>query len=414
MIYILGLLGLFCCLTVIVFLWTKLKKYKSDQHITLNECSELKEQVLILQQKLQKAVPDNTEIKVNKSKPENENKILEQKTDDAYQMNFNTIQEKQKLDVMKEELLVEKEKLEVQKIKYDEKIKKLWQQSTAIYKEKERISELHQNLAIEKQKSEKLLNEIQIKNKEITDNINYAQRIQSALLPDTKLINKALEKSFILYMPKDIVSGDFYAFAEKNGKVIIIAADCTGHGVSGAFMSMIGISLLNQIINERGVLEPAQILNLLNIAVIDALNQSENESNDGMDLSVCSIDLNSNQLFFAGANRPLWLIRNKELIPFLPNKFPIGGLQVEKERVFKESNIQLQTGDTFYIFTDGYSDQFGGEKGKKMMTAKFKEKLLSITDKSIPEQEEVLKNYFDEWKGDNEQVDDVLIIGVRV
>jgi serine phosphatase RsbU (regulator of sigma subunit) len=245
---------------------------------------------------------------------------------------------------------------------------------------------------------------IEIKSKSITDNINYAQRIQSAILPDTRLVYKALEQSFILYLPKDVVSGDFYAFSQKNGKILIIAADCTGHGVSGAFMSMIGSSLLNQIINERGVEQPALILNELNRAVIEALKQGENESHDGERM----------QLQFAGANRPLWLLRDTEIQTYSPDKFPIGGLQMARDRVFANQTIQLQKNDTVYIFTDGYADQFGGTQGKKMMTARFKELLVGIQHLKLPEQDARLQAHFEGWKGSHEQVDDVLVIGVRV
>jgi len=266
----------------------------------------------------------------------------------------------------------------------------------------------------EKKNSDSLLNEVGIKNKEITDNINYAQRIQSAILPDIKLIYKTLGQSFILYLSKDIVSGDFYGFAERDNKVIIIAADCTGHGVSGAFMSMIGSSLLNQVINEKGITEPAGILNHLNAAVIEALNQSNNESNDGMDVSICAFDLEHLKIEYAGANRPLWIARNGEMLTFSPDKYPIGGLQIARDRTFTNHIIDLEKGDTIYIFSDGYADQFGGEKGKKLMTSKFKEKLLSIQNEPMREQERILQEYFLEWKGSNEQVDDVLVIGVRV
>ncbi len=255
---------------------------------------------------------------------------------------------------------------------------------------------------------------IELKNKAITDNIDYAQRIQSAILPDIKLIHKTLTQSFILFLPKDIVSGDFYAYAEKNGRVFIVAGDCTGHGVSGAFMSMIGSSLLNQIINEKGVMQPAQILAELNIAVIEALKQGENESNDGMDIAVCSFDLAQNELQYAGAYRPLWLIRNKEIITYNHDKFPIGGLQMARNRAFTNYTIQLVQGDTIYIFTDGYPDQFGGANGKKLMTSKFRETLLSIQQMDMAGQQTYLNQFFYKWKGDAEQVDDVLVIGVRI
>ncbi len=257
-------------------------------------------------------------------------------------------------------------------------------------------------------------NVIEIKNKEITDSLNYAKRIQSAILPDVTLIHKTLQQSFILYLPKDIVSGDFYAFAHKENKVLIAAADCTGHGVAGAFMSMIGSSLLNQIINEKNITEPAPILDQLNAGIIHALKQKENESSDGMDISICTFDFNKNELLFAGANRPLWMIRNNELRFYKPNKFPIGGLQVESDEKFSQHVIALQKNDTIYIFSDGYADQFGGEKGKKLMTRRFRETLLSIQKQTMEEQEIYLKEYFQSWKGNNEQVDDVLVIGIRV
>jgi serine phosphatase RsbU (regulator of sigma subunit) len=306
-----------------------------------------------------------------------------------------------------------------QLIKQIQSIEKLSTENLEKEKEKKLILE-SQNTELERKVNERTYEvmrqkvEIEVKNKAITDNLIYAQRIQSAILPDIKLIYKALEQSFIIYLPKDIVSGDFYAFAEKNEKVLIIAGDCTGHGVSGAFMSMIGSSLLNQIIGERKIEEPSLILNELNSSVIEALKQSENESHDGMDVSICSFDLKKYKLSYAGANRPLWLIRDGRLQVFSPDKFPIGGLQVAKERTFTNYNIDLQKNDTLYIFTDGYTDQFGGEFGKKLMTAKFKEMLISIQHLDMREQEAYLKDYFEKWKGGNEQVDDVLVIGIRV
>ena len=183
---------------------------------------------------------------------------------------------------------------------------------------------------------------IEVKNREITASLIYAKRIQSAILPDIKLIYKTLDKSFILYIPKDIVSGDFYGFAQKNDKVIITAADCTGHGVSGAFMSMIGTSLLNHVINEKNITTPSLILDELNQEVITTLKQKESESNDGMDISICTFDLKNNTVEYAGANRPLWLVRNNELVQYRPDKYPIGGLQIERLDKFSNNVIQLQ------------------------------------------------------------------------
>jgi serine phosphatase RsbU (regulator of sigma subunit) len=255
---------------------------------------------------------------------------------------------------------------------------------------------------------------IEIKNKAITDNLIYAQRIQSAILPDINLIHKTLGQSFILYLPKDIVSGDFYSFNKQGSNILIAAGDCTGHGVSGAFMSMIGSSLLNQIINEKGIAQPAEILTSLNTAVIETLKQNQNESTDGMDIALCSFNLAENELQYAGANRPIYLVRGNTLDIIKPDKLPIGGLQVASDRTFTNNTVKLQTGDTIYLFTDGFTDQFGGEKGKKLMAARFKEELLSIQHQGMQEQLAHLNAYFEGWKGDNEQVDDVLVIGIRV
>ena len=256
--------------------------------------------------------------------------------------------------------------------------------------------------------------ELEIKNKEITDSIIYAQRIQSAILPETKKIAETFKDSFILFLPKDIVSGDFYAFFQKDEYSIIVAADCTGHGVAGAFMSMIGSSLLNRIIIEKGITKPAIILDQLHKAVIESLRQTENESNDGMDVSICCFDFIKNKLEYAGANRPLWLVRDNELEVIKPDKFPIGGTQISRQNDYTNHILELNANDSIYIFTDGFADQFGGINFKKMMTGKLKELLLSIQNLSMPDQKNFLQNFFNNWKGIIEQVDDVLVIGIKV
>ncbi len=255
--------------------------------------------------------------------------------------------------------------------------------------------------------------ELQTKNKEITDNVNYAKRIQSAILPDTDSIKQSFKDCFVLYMPKDIVSGDFYSFSQKGDRAIIAAGDCTGHGVTGAFLSLIGSFLINEIINQENITEPSLILDQLNEEIIEALKQKEGELNDGMDISVCTYDSTKSELRFSGANRPLWLIRDNELITYDANKFPVGGLQDYHGEKFKQHIIPLQEKDVVYIFTDGYADQFGGEHGKKLMTKKLKEVLLSIKDMSMNDQRLFLKDYLEKWKGNNDQVDDVLVIGMR-
>ena len=287
--------------------------------------------------------------------------------------------------------------------------------------EKEKLI-LFQNEMLEQQVGERTVQVmhqkelIEIKNIEILDSIRYAKRLQEAILPPAGMIKKYFPESFILYQPKDIVSGDFYWIGTSGNIVLIVAADCTGHGVAGALMSMIGISLLNQIVNEKGITTPSLILDQLHASVITALKQTENDSHHAMDVAVCCLYLSEsseNSVHFAGANRPLWIFRNNELETVKPDKIPIGGLYSERNN-FNLHTTQLAAGNTLYIFTDGYADQFGGENGKKLMTKKFKEVLLSIQDKNMQEQEIYLKNYFEKWKGSNEQVDDLLVIGIRI
>jgi serine phosphatase RsbU (regulator of sigma subunit) len=253
------------------------------------------------------------------------------------------------------------------------------------------------------------------KNKEMTDSLNYAKRLQAAILPKKEVFSKSFEQSFILYMPKDIVSGDFYSFEKLDDKTIVAAADCTGHGVGGAIMSMIGSSLLKQIIIEKKISSPAEILSQLNLGVIEALKQEENDTHDGMDVAICTFGADKRQFTFAGANRPLWLVRNGSVQVFASDKFPIGGTQVEHSVPFTNHSITLQPDDTIYIFSDGYADQFGGPQGKKLMTKKLKEILLSFQNLSMPEQGKHLHQYILDWMGETvDQVDDMMIIGILV
>jgi serine phosphatase RsbU (regulator of sigma subunit) len=253
---------------------------------------------------------------------------------------------------------------------------------------------------------------IEEKNKHIIDSINYALRIQKAILPNDDEIKKALPESFILYKPKDVVSGDFYWFAERGNKKLIAAVDCTGHGVPGAFMSMIGSALLNEIVNNQKITDSDVILNKLREGIIKAMKQTgaEGENKDGMDIALCVIDEDSIQ--FSGANNPLWIISNGELIETKGDKQPIG--IYSNSVYFTKSMIQPQKGDCIYIFTDGYADQFGGESGKKFKYKNLKETLLSINKKPMEEQKQILDSMIEDWKGGFEQIDDILLIGIRV
>ncbi|MES2763161.1 MAG: two-component regulator propeller domain-containing protein [Bacteroidota bacterium] len=267
----------------------------------------------------------------------------------------------------------------------------------------ERTSELksanlHLNIAIE----------------EIKDSINYAERIQSSILPETSVIKEHLPNSFILFKPRDIVSGDFYWFSKTDDKLFIACVDCTGHGVPGAFMSMIGNSLLNEIVLTKKITSPSSILSSLNRSIFKVLKQNTSESRDGMDMALCMIDRKTNVLTYAGANRELLLIRNAELIEYKPTKNAIGGF-TDSNTIFKETSIEIQANDLFYMTTDGYADQFGGEKGKKLMTKNFKDFLLQIHTLPMHQQQEQLDKKIINWMGnEHAQVDDILIIGLKL
>ncbi len=305
------------------------------------------------------------------------------------------------------------------------KTKKLYADKVKLEKE---VASRTRELRAEKQKVELINKEvieqkatIEHKNLEMTDSIKYAKNIQEALLPAITGLKKDFPESFVLYMPKDIVSGDFYWFANRDGKNLFAAADCTGHGVPGAFMSIIGNSLLNEIVGEQHVYQPAEILNNLHVGVKTALNHNkgEFERRDGMDIALCSFNKENMILDYAGANRALWIYRKgasdkAEIIK--PDKNPIGGIEhdFEVKRQFTNHTVQLQKGDCVYVFSDGYADQFGGEKGKKFMVANLQRTFAEITDKPMQEQYEHLRKVFTDWRGSYEQIDDVLVIGVRV
>jgi serine phosphatase RsbU (regulator of sigma subunit) len=254
--------------------------------------------------------------------------------------------------------------------------------------------------------------QIAYQKKHITDSIMYAKRIQTALIPSLELFSDKLEH-FVLYKPLAIVSGDFYWVSSQGNKQVIIVADCTGHGVPGAFMSMLGVALLNEIVNGKHILMPDQIIENLRQGVIKSLNQvAEEESiKDGMDISVCVVDFDNSILWYAGANNPIYLIRGGELIHYRPDKMPAAIHY--RMNPFTLHKIELQKGDAFYMFSDGFSDQFGGPNQKKFMSVQLKEILVKITGQPMLKQAEILNDIFEKWRGDSPQVDDVTFIGVR-
>lgn len=265
------------------------------------------------------------------------------------------------------------------------------------------------NELLKKQKEQ-----IEEKNKEITDSINYAKRIQNALLKAEEHISDQFPPHFILFKPKDIVSGDFYWALEKKGFLYITAADCTGHGVPGAFMSMLGISFLNEINSGEKLLTPAEVLDELRSRVIKELGQTgkEGESKDGMDMSLVRIHPDRRTIDWAGANNPLYLLNNNEIIEIKANRQPVG--YSDSLNPFENHTLNIDPNTILYLFSDGYIDQFGGERGKKYKSKNFKQLLKRIKEKSMEEQKSQLDIAFEDWRGDIEQIDDVCVIGVRV
>jgi PAS domain S-box-containing protein len=271
-------------------------------------------------------------------------------------------------------------------------------------------------------------------NKDITDSIEYAKRIQRAVFLDKEKLKQYAPESFIFFKPREIVSGDFYWFtrvtttpgaATLNGVVeemgteflIVAAADCTGHGVPGAFMSIIGNSLLNQTINNPSVNTPAQALDFINEEIKKMLNSKTDEMpiRDGMDIALVGIDFRNGKLAFAGANNPLFIVRGRAVIELKADKQPITASTVDaKAFPFTNQTFDLQKGDCIYLFTDGYADQFGGPKGKKFMYKRFQEMLANMQDNTMDEQKGILYYTFESWKGSLSQTDDVLVIGIRV
>lgn len=265
---------------------------------------------------------------------------------------------------------------------------------------------------IEEQKGEVEIQRdiIKVAHKEITDSISYAKRIQSAILPPPQIVKEYLEDSFIYYIPKDVVAGDFYWMKNQNGKILFAAADCTGHGVPGAMVSVVCNNALNRSVREYGITDPGKILNKTREIVIQEFEKSTEEVKDGMDIALCTLD--GNTLQYAGAYNPLWIVRKGELLETKANRWPIG---ISRDpHPYTTHTLKLEKGDVIYIFTDGFADQFGGEFGKKLKTRKLKELVLQVYNKPMEEQRKFIDNAFYDWKGDLEQVDDVCLIGVRV
>jgi serine phosphatase RsbU (regulator of sigma subunit) len=276
----------------------------------------------------------------------------------------------------------------------------------------EQEKEIYRLRHVELKKAYDIIDE---KNKDITASISYASRIQHAMLPEPKEIKGLSKNCFILYLPKDIVSGDFYWFTHINKKLIIAAADCTGHGVPGSLMSMLGISLLEEIVKNREINESGQILDELRKDILRALHQNSKcqETKDGMDISLCIIDRTKKNIQYSGAYNSLYLVRNNELIEYRADRMPIG-VSVLSGKNFESQNIPYYPGDIIYMFSDGYADQFGGPDNKKFKYSALKTILTEINTLPLNRQKKLLEKQFNDWKGNSVQTDDVLILGYKL
>ncbi len=264
----------------------------------------------------------------------------------------------------------------------------------------------------QKEEIETQRDEIAVKNQEITDSIHYAKHIQNAVLPGKIALEKALPEHFILFKPRDIVSGDFYWVEEKNDRIIVCAADCTGHGVPGAFMSMLGLTFLNEIVNKDEILKAGEILDRLRSYIINAMSHRDIQARDGMDLALVVINKQLGILEFSGAYNPMLLVRDGELIEYKGDKMPIGKHEGE-ELSYTSHKIELRPDDMIYLFSDGFPDQFGGPKGGKYKARPFKQFLQKISADSMEKQEARLEIELQSWLGGIEQLDDILVMGIR-
>ena len=281
-------------------------------------------------------------------------------------------------------------------------------------------SEMEQKVRAQTQEIRRQKEEVEIQKEKVTalyidlqSSIDYAQRLQETIWPNDASIKRMFPDSFVFFRPKATVSGDFYWFKELGGKKVFAAADCTGHGVPGAFMSLVGHNVLNTV--TKVFTKPSQILNNANRLAVDVLRPVDGETymRDGMDIALCTIDQKAMTLEFSGAHNPVYIVRNGELITIESDPFSIGSY-INNEREFTNHNVNLRDGDCLYIFSDGYADQFGGPKGKKFMRKRFRELLLEISHLPMPEQKWRLMDTLDRWQGNQEQVDDILVIGIRI
>jgi len=289
--------------------------------------------------------------------------------------------------------------------------KKLTEQNALILKQNEEITTQSEEIDIQKLRVEKQRDEILIKSKHISDSINYAKRIQYAALPEKLYFDTLLQKSFVFFKPRDVVSGDFYWIKQMNNKIVVLVADCTGHGIPGAFVSMLGISLINAIIQNHKDYSANEILDTLRLKIKKSLRQTDEygSSHDGMDIALTIIDSENSKIEYSGANNQIYIIRNEQLFEYKPTKNPIGIYL--KEKPFEKIIIDIQKKDEIFLFSDGFPDQTGGEKKGKFKYKRFREMILNTSKLDILQQYDYIDNQLNKWKTSEEQVDDITIMG---
>jgi len=292
---------------------------------------------------------------------------------------------------------------------------KINKQKDEITEKNEELNQQNEEILTQRDEIEAQKNVLESQHHQITDSIFYAKNIQSALLPPVEILSEILPNHFIINLPRDIVSGDFYWIREVEGKIVIAVADCTGHGVPGAFMSMLGTAFLNEIVSKDKITTPSLILDNLKAQVVKSLHQTDEDlsSKDGMDIAVCTLDIKNNIIEFAGAYNPLIIIKNNELIEIKGDKMPIGIYKYRKSD-FTNHTINIEEEMNIYMFSDGYSDQFGGERNKKMGKKQFYNKLIEINKLAFNKHKQELLDFHETWKQKTEQIDDILVVGINI
>lgn len=312
-----------------------------------------------------------------------------------------------KFNKLKNEVMSINNTQKLKKIEFEYQFRSLTNEAEEIKKKNKQIVEAFTKIEIQR-------NEIESKNIAITDSIHYAKRIQTAILPDDVKVKQLLPNSFVYYEPKDIVSGDFYWIEKVNNHVVFSVIDCTGHGVPGAFVSLIAYNMINKVVLEQQITKPSEILNRLDVLMRNLFTNSKDKIRDGVDMGICSLNTKTNELQFSGAFHSLFICKSNELVEIKGSRESIGFSTSESKKEFINHQMLLEKGSTIYLSTDGFPDQFGGVKGKKLKWKGLKAKLLEFHQLSIATQKKELKNFFHTWKNDQEQLDDVCIMGVRI